>query len=79
VTDGYAWTLVSVSEIVITFFPSSEVNNAESENMDFDIGDEFIVQYTSWMTNSMYGVKTVMKKTKGIKCFFMSIFMHTHI
>ena len=72
-TDGYAWTLVSVSEIVITFLPSSEVGNAESENIDFDIGDEFVVQYPSWMINSMSGVKTTMKKTNGNNCFFMAI------
>ena len=70
--DGYAWTLVSVSEIVITFLPSSEENNVTSANLDFDIGDNFIVQYPSWMTNSMSGVKTVMKKN-GKNCFFMAI------
>jgi len=72
-TYGYAWTLVSVSEIVITFLPSTEVKNAESENIDFDIGDEFVVQYPSWMINSMSGVKTTMKKTNGSNCFFMAI------
>ena len=72
-TDGYAWTLVSVSEIVITFLPLTEVKNAESERIDFDIRDEFVVQYPSWMINSMSGVKTTMKKTNGSNCFFMAI------
>ena len=70
--DGYAWTLISCSQIDLTVIPSTEVDNVEGENEDYEIGDEYVVEYPSWMRNSQSGVKIEIH-SNGKNCFFMSV------
>ena len=70
--DGYSWEFDSLSQIDITLIQSSEVKNVKSENEDYDIGEELVIEYPSWMKNKLSGLKTNMK-TNGVNCFLMAI------
>ena len=71
--DGYSWILESVSEIIFTFVPASDEMNILSDSEDFDIGEDFIISYPTWIKHAKSGVKTNLKKRNGRKCFVLSV------